>query len=106
MGGTAELLGPYPPQTLLLGLDNAAEAYTGQPTPPAITPEPAFLTMRRLLRCLVFGQRRHPLGQVCLERNGLIAFYDISPSASYGAYYRACLTAYSPHVPSEAFTPP
>jgi hypothetical protein len=110
MGGMQELIGPYPPQALLLGLDNAAVTYTGVPAPPAIRPEPAFLTTRRIsgqvLRCLQFGPTRAAVGSVCLRPDGLIASYRLSESATSGAWASAVLRSYSPDVPRDAFELP
>jgi hypothetical protein len=110
MGETNELLGPYPPQALVRGLDNAAEAFTGLPAPPATQQEPAFLFTRRRstqpLRCLGFGSIADPAGSVCLMPSGVVASYDLPQAATSGAYQTATLRAYSPDVPSDAFTLP
>lgn len=110
MGTTAQLLGPYPPQALLLGLDNAAVTYTGVPAPPATRPEPAFLTTRHVagqaLRCLQFGATRVPLGSVCLRANGLIATYRLSDSVTSGTWASAILRSYSPRLARNAFELP
>jgi hypothetical protein len=110
MGTTGQLLGPYPPQALLLGLDNAVETYTGQPAGPATDPQPAFLVRERLadraVKCLSFGHRPHIVGRVCLDATGVIAYYDIRASASYGTYRTANLIAYSPRVRARALALP
>jgi hypothetical protein len=110
MGGTGELLGPYPPQALVLGLENATVAYTGVPAPPALRPEAAFLTTRRAsgreLRCLEFGRMPRLLGRVCLEPSGVIASYHLPEPVTYGPYEAATLRAYSPHVRRDAFKLP
>jgi hypothetical protein len=106
MGGINELVGAYPPQALERGLENAAEAFTGLPAPPATRPTPAFLlTQPRStprLRCLVFGSIATPDGSVCLTPNGTIATYNLPQSA----YRSATLLAYGTHLPSDAFTLP
>lgn len=106
MGGINQLLGPYPPQALVLGLDNATETFVGLPTPPATQPEPAFLFTHgrstERLRCLRFGRLADPAGSVCLLPNGIIASYELPQSA----YRRATLLAYSSHVPGHTFTLP
>jgi hypothetical protein len=110
MGTINQLLGPYPPQALVLGLDNASVTYTGVPAPAAIRPEPAFLIVRRrsgwTLRCLEFGPTRHPVGSVCLRPDGLIASYRLSVAATFSVYETARLRSYLPHVPREAFDLP
>jgi hypothetical protein len=110
MGTTGELTGPYPPRALLLGLQNAAEIYTGEPAPPAIHLEPAFLFTRRLagraLSCLGFGSPSQPLGTVCLEPNGIIGSYDLSTAVSSIGYQTATLRAYAPTVGNGTFTLP
>lgn len=110
MGTTAELTGPYPPQALLLGLQNAAEIYTGQPAAPATHPQRAFLFTRRhagrALSCLGFGSPSHPLGTVCLEPGGIIASYDLPTAASSSGYQTATLRAYAPTVENGTFTLP
>lgn len=113
MGGTAELLGPYPPQALLRGLQNAAATYAGKL---AIKPEPAYLLTERVagreLRCLRFGRAAHPLGSVCLNPDGVIASYQLSPRATSSTYSTATLVSYSTSVgrqtlllPAEAQSP-
>lgn len=113
MGTTWLLLGPYPPQALILGLQNAAETYTGAPShsPSAATrPEPAYLLTRRLAgrteRCLAFGPASHPLGSVCLAQDGVIAYYNLSPTVTFSTYQTATLRAYSHHVKAGAFALP
>jgi hypothetical protein len=110
MGTTSDLLGPYPPQALLRGLQNTAETYTGEPAPPAAQPQRAFLLTRRLasqtLHCLGFGPASHPLGTVCLEPDGIIASYDLPGALSSIAYQTATLRTYSPQVENGTFTLP
>jgi hypothetical protein len=106
MGGLNELLGPYPPQSLLLGLQNATLTYTGVPAPPALKPEPVFLVTRGALRCLEFGARAHRVGSVCLEPSGMIATYDLPPAVAFGTYATATLRSYSPQAAASAFTLP
>jgi hypothetical protein len=110
MGTTSDLLGPYPPQALLRGLQNTAETYTGEPAPPAAQPQRAFLLTRRLagqtLHCLGFGPASHPLGTVCLEPDGVIASYDLPGALSSIAYQTATLRTYSPQVENGTFTLP
>ena len=110
MGGLNQLLGPYPPQALLLGLENAAVVYTGVPAPPAIRPEPAFLVARRAsgqpLTCLEFASTRHPAGSVCLRPDGVIASYDLSESATWSVYETATLRSYLPQVRRDTFNLP
>lgn len=112
MGSTGLLLGPYPPQALIRGLQNAAETYTGAPSnsPGAATrPEPAYLLTRRLAgqtdRCLAFGPVARPVGSVCLAPNGIIAYYDLNPRVTYSTYQAATLRAYS-RVRARAFALP
>lgn len=106
MGGINELVGPYAPQALERGLENAAEAFTGLPAPPATTPKPAFLfTQFRStpqLRCLAFGGVANLDARVCLTPNGTIATYHLPRSA----YRTATLLAYGIHPPSNTFTLP
>jgi hypothetical protein len=111
MGGTYELLGPYPPQALMLGLDNAYTVYRGEVPPVSPIPtQPAFLVMRRdsgyVLRCLEFGSLRHPIGSVCLRPSGVIASYELSESVTSGPYETALLRRYSPGVSDHAFNLP
>jgi hypothetical protein len=110
MGTTGELLGPYPPQALVRGLQNTAEIYTGQPAPPAARPERAFPFTRQLagqtLSCLGFGPASRPLGTVCLEPDGIIASYHLQATVSSIAYTTATLRAYSPLIQNGTFTLP
>jgi hypothetical protein len=113
MGTTGQLLGPYPPQALVRGLQNAAETYTGAPShsPRAATrPEPAYLLTRRIAgqadRCLAFGPVTRPLGSVCLARGGVIAYYNLTPTVTDSAYQTAILRAYSRHLASRALALP
>ena len=110
MGETFQLIGPYPPQALLLGLENAIAVYAG---PPSLAPgrhEPAFLVARRAsgqaLRCLEFGAAGHPVGSVCLRHSGLIASYELAESVTSGVYATATLRSYSPRVPNAAVALP
>jgi hypothetical protein len=110
MGGIFQLLGPYPPEALVLALDNAAAVYTG-PSPVApVRHQPAFLTTRRAsghtLRCLTFGPLAHPAGSVCLRRDGLIASYDLPETVTSGVYETATLRSYSRRVAGDAFNLP
>lgn len=110
MGGMQQLLGAYPPRALVLGLENAAVAYTGVPSPPAIRRERAFRTTRRVsgyeLRCLNFGSTAHPLGTVCLRGDGVIAAYALPQAVTFAPYVTAQLVAYSPRLPAGAFDLP
>lgn len=105
MGGTNQLLGPYPPQALVLGLDNAVAVYTGDPSVSPIRPEPAFLITRRVsgrrLRCLEFGPAPRPAGSVCLRHDDLIVSYRLSGAVTSGPYDDATLLSYSPHVAND-----
>ncbi len=107
MGTTFELQGPYPSQALVLGLENASATYTGKM---AIKPEPAFLVRRRVLgqdvRCLEFGKILHPLGSVCLNGDGVIAFYDLPRAVTYSTYNTATLQSYSTNVKPGTFSLP
>jgi hypothetical protein len=113
MGTTWELLGPYIPQALYLGLQNAAEAYTGAPShsaSAATRPEPAYQFTRRLAgqtdRCLAFGPIGRPRGSVCLAPNGLITYYNLPTSVTYGTYQTATMRSYSARVNPGTFTLP
>jgi hypothetical protein len=110
MGGTGALIGPYPPRALVIGLENAADIFTGVPAPPATQPEPAFLFTRRLsgrdVRCLGFGRMGHLLGSVCLDRSGIVAYYDLPQRMTYSAYSTAVLRSYSRHASPRVFTLP
>jgi hypothetical protein len=110
MGTTGELIGPYPPQALVFGLQNAAETYAGEPAPPATQPQRAFRFTRQAggqtLNCLGFGLASRPLGTVCLEPDGIIASYDLPAATSSIAYETATLRAYSPLVQKATFTLP
>lgn len=113
MGTTGQLLGPYPPQALIIGLQNAAETYTGAPShsPRAATrPEPAYLLTRRIDGqtdgCLAFGPVTRPIGSVCLAPNGIITYYNLTPKVTYSTYQTATLRAYSHHARTRAFALP
>jgi hypothetical protein len=110
MGGMNQLFGPYPPQALVLGLDNAVAVYTDTSTVIPVRREPAFIITRRvlgsLLRCLQFGPLVHPVGRVCLGSGGLIAAYQLSETVTSGAWEGAVLRTYSPHVSAGAFALP
>lgn len=110
MGTTGALLGPYPPQALLLGLDNAVETFTGEPSPRAIRRQPAFFLRERLagrsVNCLSFGRPSHVVGRVCLDAGGVVAYYVIPESAGYSSWETARLLAYSPTVRAGALALP
>jgi len=110
MGGTQQLLGPYPPRALVLGLENAAVTYTGVPAPPAIRRERAFRTTQRVpgaeLQCLDFGSTTHPIGSVCLRRDGVIAIFALPQSVTFAPYLTAKLVAHSSRIPAGAFDLP
>ena len=107
MGGTFALQGAYPLQALVLGLENASASYTGKM---ATRPEPAFLLRRRVngqeARCLEFGMLRHPLGNVCLNHDGVIASYDLPRAVTYSTYNTATLQNYSTQVNPDTFSLP
>jgi hypothetical protein len=107
MGGTFALQGPYPPQALVLGLENATALYTGGM---AIEREPAFLVRRRVrgrqVRCLQFGRTPRPLGSVCLNDDGVIAFFDLPRAVTYSTYATATLQSYSTNVKPDTFSLP
>jgi hypothetical protein len=94
------LTDPYPPQELALGLQNAVATYAA----------PVFLSRRtlagRTVHCLEFGAVQHPIGSVCLNRAGVIAFYDLPQSASDTIYTTATLQHYSTHLSPGALTLP
>lgn len=99
MGGNAELLGPYPPTALILGLQNAIVEYSGKVTGEHVSPQPAYLVVRevdsRKTSCLAFGKPTNPVALVCLDAANLVASYDI-PSAGY--YSKAQLRSESTKV--------
>ena len=99
MGGNAELLGPYPPTALILGLQNAIVEYSGKVTGEHVSPQPAYLVVRevdsRKTSCLAFGKPTNPVALVCLDAANLVASYDI-PSAGY--YSKAQLRSESTNV--------
>jgi hypothetical protein len=92
MGTRAELLGPYPPQALILGLQNAIAIPIGQP---------AYLVIRnagsRTSSCLTFGRPASPVALVCLNQAGVMTSYQIPIDGSY--YVKAELQSYSTTVP-------
>jgi hypothetical protein len=111
MSGNEELLGPYPPQALLLGLENAVAAYTGGVLiAPPVHREPASLVQARhagqSVRCLRFGPSAHTVGEACLDSDGVIAYYDIPQNVTSGAWRQATLLSYSHRVPGDAFKLP
>jgi hypothetical protein len=111
MGGNEELVGPYPPQALLLGLENAVAAYTGGISiAPPVHREPAFLVRERhaseSVRCLRFGPPAHIVGEACLDSDGIIAYYDIPQNVTSGAWRQVTLLSHSRHVPNDAFKLP
>jgi hypothetical protein len=111
MGGNEELVGPYPPQALLLGLENAVAAYTGGILiAPPVHREPAFLVRERhagqSVRCLRFGPRAHIVGEACLDSDGIIAYYDIPQNVTSGAWRQVTVLSHSRHVPNDAFKLP
>jgi len=93
MGTRAELLGPYPPQALILGLQNAIAIPIGRP---------AYVIIRqagsRASPCLAFGRPASPAALVCLNQAGVITSYQIPIDGS--AYVKAELQSYSTSVPS------
>lgn len=103
MGTRAALLGPYPPQALTAGLQNAIADYSGQPTGEHVKAQPAHLVARRkvgarALSCLAFGALTAPVAQVCLGSSGLITTYDIPIAGD--SYATAELLSSSRVVPS------
>jgi hypothetical protein len=92
MGTSAELLGPYPPQALILGLSNAIAIPIGRP---------AYLVVRaagaRTSSCLAFGRPASPVALVCLNQVGVMTSYQIPIDGSY--YVKADLHSYSTTVP-------
>jgi hypothetical protein len=99
MGGNAELLGPYPPTALILGLQNAIVEYSGKVTGEHVSPQPSYLVVRevdsRKTSCLAFGKPTNPVALVCLDAANLVASYDI-PSAGY--HSKALLRSASTNV--------
>ena len=110
MGTNAELLGPYPPTALILGLQNAVVEYSGKPTGERVAPEPAHLVLRdvdaRKLSCLAFGNPAMPVALVCLNAASVITSYHIPRAVSNIAYTTAELRSRSRHVPDAALTLP
>lgn len=110
MGGMFMLVGPYPPQALLLGLENAVAIYTDVPPMGPVPHAPAFLVTRQVsgqtLRCLDFGGVAHPVGSVCLRHSGLIVSYHLAGNVTSGVWDTAALSSYSPHVASNAVALP
>lgn len=107
MGGINQLLGPYPPQALVRGLQNAIATYTGKL---AIKPEPVLMLTRRVagqkMQCLQFGGMTHPLGSVCLNPHGVIASYQLPAAVTYSTYATAALMHYSANVSRRTFSLP
>ena len=110
MSTSNALLGPYPPQALLGGLENAAETYTGVPGGPTPAGARAVLFSktvgRRSLRCLEFERGASQLGSVCLTANGVIASYDLPGELHSVGYGTANLRSYSDHVALSTFALP
>ncbi|MDA8330646.1 MAG: hypothetical protein M0027_05465 [Candidatus Dormibacteraeota bacterium] len=110
MSTTSGLLGPYPPQALLVGLQNAAETYTGVPGGRKTAGGRAVLFSRtvggRSLRCLKFERGASQLGSVCLAANGVIASYDIPGELTFVGYGTATLRSYSEQVALSTFDLP
>jgi hypothetical protein len=92
MGTRGELLGPYPPQALILGLQNAIALPIGRP---------AYLVIRqagsRTSSCLAFGRPASPVALVCLNQAGVMTSYQIPIADGY--YVKADLRSYSTSVP-------
>ena len=91
MGTRAELLGPYPPQALILGLQNAIAIPIGRPAY-LVTQEAGSRTS-----CLAFGRPASPVALVCLNQAGVMTSYQIPIDGS--AYVKAELQSYSTTVP-------
>ena len=110
MSSSNALLGPYPPQALLGGLQNAAETYTGVPSGRKPAGERAVLFSKtvggRSLRCLQFDRGASKLGSVCLAANGAIASYDLPGELTSVGYGTATLRSFSDHVALSAFDLP
>ncbi len=110
MGTDAELLGPYPPMALVLGLQNAVVEYSGANTGQRVAPQPAHFVLRemdaRTLSCLDFGDPVSPVASVCLDAANVIASYDIPTAVSSIAYTTVELRSWSRHVPDSALTLP
>lgn len=111
MGGNEELMGPYPPQALLLGLQNAVEAYRGGVVivPPRHRQPIAIVGEQlrgRSVRCLQFGTANHPVGHVCLDSHGAIASYSIPENVTSGTWRTATLLRYSSRFGANALTLP
>jgi hypothetical protein len=83
MSTTSALLGPYPPQALLLGLENATVAYTGVAGGHKPARGRAVLFSKtvggRSLRCLQFERGVSKLGSVCLAANGAVGTPEVGP---------------------------
>jgi hypothetical protein len=109
MGTRAQLVGPYPPQALTEGLQNAIANYSGQPTGEHVRAQPAHLVSRRrvgarALPCLAFGTLTAPVAQVCLGSSGLITSYDVPIAGNH--YVTAELLSSSRVVPSKLLALP
>ena len=102
MGGNAELLGPYPPTALILGLQNAIVKYSGKAAGALVSPQPAYLVVRevdsRKTSCLAFGKPANPVALVCLDAANLVASYDIPSAVTGGGYSKAQLRSESTNV--------
>jgi len=110
MGTTWQVWGPYPPQNLFGGLQNAVATYSD-----AVMTHthraPMYIVNRRLdrqsVRCLEFGRLHSPVGTVCLNRLGMIALYDVPEKLATSSDYRiARLESYSTKVSRSAFKLP
>jgi hypothetical protein len=92
MGTQGELLGPYPPMALILGLQNAIAIPLGRP---------AYLVIRqadsRTSSCLALGRPASPVALVCLNQAGVMTSYQIPTDGS--AYVKAELQSYSTSFP-------
>ncbi len=110
MGTSSALLGPNPSQALLLGLDNAAQTYTGVPVSHTTPQGRGVLFSRtaggRPLRCLGFERGSSLVGSVCLTANGVIASYDMPVELTAVGYGTATLRSYSRHADISAFELP
>jgi hypothetical protein len=114
MGVTSELLGPYPPQDLALGLSNAAYYYLPalgyDPSAPSSHRAAAYIFDRRArgqkIGCLGFGTNGHLFGGACLEPDGLVGYYDLPTQATDSVYEVATLLGYTPAVEPSALALP
>jgi len=92
MGTLCELLCPYPPPALILGLQNAIAIPIGRPAY-LVIPEAGARTSS----CLAFGRSASPVALVCLNQAGVMTSYQIPTDGS--AYVKAELRSYSTTVP-------